>query len=88
MTIIKNGDDLNDYTTPGCYRSQGSADSTTMLNTPCTNSGFKLIVEYLGNYTQTMQTVKAIHEPYIYIRTKISLEAKWGAWKQINYSSI
>lgn len=44
-TSIKSGDDLNDYTTPGIYKSASSSQTATILNLPETiQSGFILLV--------------------------------------------
>lgn len=44
-TAINSGDDLNDYTTPGIYKSQFSTQTATILNLPETiQSGFILLV--------------------------------------------
>lgn len=54
---ILEGDDLNNYTTPGVYNSNNATRSATLLNMPLSLSGtkmpyagFKLIVENLNGY--------------------------------------
>lgn len=55
--LIQSGDDLNNYITAGVFRSTGETISETLINTPHTGSGFKLVVEYLGNATYLRQVI-------------------------------
>lgn len=54
---IASGDDLNDYTTAGVFKSTGATISETLANTPHKTSGFKLIVECLGDEKYFRQVV-------------------------------
>ena len=43
-TSMSNGDDLNNYLTPGAYRCAAASIAQTLSNTPYTNGGFHLYV--------------------------------------------
>ena len=51
-TAIQSGDDLNDYTTPGIYRSTSSSITASLLNIPETFvSGFTMLVFNMATTT-------------------------------------
>lgn len=54
---IPSDDDLNNYITPGVYRSTGATVSETLSNTPFTAAGFKLVVEYIASTSYLIQTL-------------------------------
>ena len=56
-TDIPSGSDLNNYTIPGVYRSSSATISESLLNTPYTSTGFKLVVEHIGNVGYLRQTI-------------------------------
>ena len=84
---IPNNANLNNYTTPGTYRSTGSTVSTTLSNCPVSNSAFKLFVIEIGYgafNSYGMQLILGIGRA-IYVRNKIS-GGGWTAWGKLNYT--
>lgn len=77
-TLIPNGSDLNDYTTPGQYYVSTAANSKTIENCPYTLSGFKLTVEKMSSDGHILQTLKAVNEKYIYYRT--AANSNFNGW--------
>ena len=56
-TTIPNGADLNQYITPGVFRSTSASVSETLANTPITSGGFRMIVEQIGSSDYIKQTI-------------------------------
>lgn len=54
---IPSGSDLNTYTTPGVFSSASASVSGTLINTPITSCGFRLVVEYIGGSSYIRQTI-------------------------------
>ena len=77
-TLIPNNSDLNDYTTPGQYYVSTAANSKTIQNCPYTRSGFKLTVEKTSSDNHILQTLKAVNEKYIYLRT--AADSNFNDW--------
>lgn len=80
--LFTNGDDLNDYLTPGQYRSRDAAMTATLLNCPYTGSGFELTVDEI-NGGQYIQTIKAFKHPFVYVRTYEKNVTTWSKWNNI-----
>lgn len=71
---INSGDDLNDYTTPGIYRSTSSSTTASLLNIPeIFNSGFSMLVFNMSLATN-VQVIFAGDN--MYMRT-----SNIGVWK-------
>ena len=78
---IPSGADLNDYVTPGVYRS-GNADVTsTLQNAPFTTSGFRLVVQQ--NQTTDWITQLAFAGENVKIRGISTSTPQYGEWQQL-----
>jgi hypothetical protein len=77
---------LNNYVTPGLFKTESGAVSATIVNTPYTGSGFKFIVEKLSSDVHIMQTIKAVNSPYMYYRTAVYSGTEWtfNSWQTDN----
>lgn len=76
--LINSGDNLNNYMTYGIYTSNSGAISGSLVNSPVTESAFKLIVEYLHDSTRIRQTIYSnTANSATYVRT---YNGSWGAW--------
>ncbi len=86
-TQISSGDDLDNYTTAGVYYSIAAQISASLINTPITDSGFKLIVEYFETESRIMQTIRAKNgsTSAIWVRTNTG---SWGKWKKVDLGEI
>ena len=83
-TIIKSGDDLNDYKTPGIYRSQSSNISMTLINAPeVIQSGFSLIVFYMAESTN-VQIIFSGDRMYM----RLSNTGGWQSWYKFTGTAI
>lgn len=79
-TVIPDGSDLNEYTTPGSYYCLDSTSAGTMVNAPITDGNFRLevISGGLGNYaTYVMQFCWGTTNNSLYMRRKNS---GWSSW--------
>lgn len=83
--IIGSNANLNNYVTPGQYKTESATISNTIINTPYKRSGFKLTVEYLSNSSHIMQTLKAVNSGYDYFRTGVCSDNVWSwtEWCQV-----
>lgn len=77
---IPNNADLNNYTTPGIYRSSGSGVSATLKNAPANGAGFRLVVEVCYGKTQRIQT--AFYGTLNRRFTRTLSENVWSAWTE------
>lgn len=79
---IPNNSDLNDYITPGIYKSGGSSASATIANAPFTNSGFKMIVTKHYSTTGILQIVLPITaaSPFMY---RYYEGGAWYGWRKV-----
>lgn len=76
-TRIPANSDLDDYIDPGTYYIATAADAATIANSPTTNIGLKLTVEYLNNLNIIQQTAtNAYGNSYIRMRQA----GVWGVW--------
>jgi hypothetical protein len=80
ISIIKAGDDLNDYTSAGAYIIPSDAVASQVLHAPRSASG-RLIVIYNGNsdYYLTQIYLPTTSTTSIYVRTRAA--ANWSAWQ-------
>lgn len=82
--MMANGDDLNNYTTPGVYRAGSASVAGSLVNAPpYTSSGFRLIVS--GNSSTAGVIQFAFFNTtnnYSYYRVQSSTGA-WGSWANI-----
>ena len=75
-TAINSGDDLNDYTTPGIYRSSSSSMTATLLNIPETfGSGFSMLVFNMSS-SNNVQVIFAGNNMYM----RLSNTSGWRFW--------
>lgn len=75
-TAIQSGDDLNDYTTPGIYRSTVSSITASLLNIPeIFSSGFSMLVFNMLLATN-VQVIFAGNNMYM----RISNTGGWQSW--------
>jgi hypothetical protein len=81
---IAKGTDLNDIPV-GVYRSTSASISGTLVNTPTTGTGFRLIVSKLTTSSSLFQIAIQYYsaDPRIWVRVKGDT---WGAWKKITFS--
>ena len=82
--VLNSGDDLNDYKTPGIYRSTSSAITKTLKNIPeIFETGFAMIVFYMANQTNVQVIFSGMN---IYMRGSNSFG--WQNWYKCNISAI
>ena len=75
-TEIQSGDDLNDYTMPGIYRSTSSSITASLLNMPeIFGSGFAMIVFIMSSSTN-VQVIFAGNNMYM----RFSNSGGWQSW--------
>ena len=79
---IPSNEDLNNYVTPGVYKSDSGTVSGTLTNTPHTTTGFKLKVEYLGASAYLRQTILPRTTCNYYVR--YCTNGTWGAWQKFS----
>ncbi len=86
---LANGDDLNNFTVPGCWYSSDSVQSATLLNCPQITAGGKLVVEHIAVATiRHKWTVNSTYGAPVYERHR-SRDNVWGAWvKTANQEDI
>ena len=82
-TLINNGDDLNNYTTPGIYTSPNSTITNSLINCPYSGDGFKLIVEYINNNTTIRQTI-ITGTSNIINYARLWSASSWNVWLPVN----
>ena len=82
--LIANGDNLNDYTTPGAYRCATTAIASSLLNkTPYTSAGFRLLVSSLSTNTSRVQiAIFNAGQSRVYYRHFTS-SGSWTPWTRI-----
>ena len=85
VPTIPSNADLDDYTTPGTYRSTSSTVTATIANTPRTGSAFKMVVMQIGygSSSYAMQLWFGSGK-FFYIRSRVGT-TNWGAWNQVAY---
>lgn len=79
--MLPKNTDLNSLVKVGTYHSEGATESATMVHTPHTSSGFKLIVEQLTYKPLTLRQVLITSndpQPKIFIRNKY--DNSWSSW--------
>ena len=78
--------DLDDYTTPGTYRSVSSTVTGTIANTPRAGSAFKLVVMQIGYGTSSyaMQLWFGSGR-FFYIRSRVGTTS-WNDWRQVAFA--
>ena len=81
---IPSNEDLNNYVTPGVYKSDSGTVSGTLTNTPHTATGFKLKVEYLGASSYLRQTILPRTTCNYYVR--YCTNGTWGNWQKFSGS--
>lgn len=75
-TVIRSGDDLNDYKTPGIYRATSSGVTATLLNMPeIFSSGFTMLV-FNMSITANIQVIFAGDKIYM----RFSNTSGWQTW--------
>ena len=86
-TAIPENSDLNDYTTAKTYYAPTATIAASLSNTPVTNSGFKLIVEYLHSTERIRQTIEANNASTsaMYVRT---YTGSWGPWFKFDMTAV
>lgn len=89
MTVINRNDDLNNYTTPGSYLSQGASVSGTLSNTPYTVGIFTLIVSQITS-TALFQLIITANtaEKVMYIRSSTTNGASWSNWRLLSSVAV
>lgn len=75
--------DLNDYVTPGQYRTTSRAISESLSNCPYTASSIRLDVVSLGSPAHLWQILTALESDGLYIRTYDSATQTFGNWDKI-----
>lgn len=86
-TAIKSGDDLNDYTTPGIYRSASSNITATLLNMPeVFGSGFSLLVLPISTAANVQVIYMGGAGGWFYIRSATS--SGWQSWYKLEGTVI
>ena len=83
-TTIQSGDDMNDYTTPGIYRSTSSSITASLLNMPeIFGSGFAMIVFIMSSSTN-VQVIFAGDKMYV----RFSNTGGWLKWFKYSGTQI
>lgn len=75
---INNGDDLDDYITPGEYYS--STNVNVIANVPVSGEAFRLRVEHYPTATFMRQTFLTRESRRVYMRYTSDSGATWGQW--------
>lgn len=77
---IPDGADLNDYKTPGFYRSEYAANTTS--NAPFSSGAFELEVKSIRQATDSYcsQLIRYANSTKLYIRYYDSYNSTWSAW--------
>ena len=86
---ISSGDDLNDYITPGIFRSANGTITASLSHTPLTSGGFMLITMYTTSTTAMVQIIFPISLTAgngIFVRTYRS--GTWDAWMKIALTAV
>jgi hypothetical protein len=77
---IPSNADLNEYVTPGTYSAANSSIASTLSNTPVTDTGFKLVVQYNQGTANGAQYV--FQNEKVYSRSMAGNPiSSFGAWK-------
>ena len=81
--VIKSGDDLDTYTTPGTYISSSNSITSSLLNAPSIAAGFRLIVS-AGNAASTAMQIVISNDAKgtLFFRNK-KTNSGWYAWEKI-----
>lgn len=77
---IPSGVDVNDYTTPGEYKSPSKEISASLKNTPFTGGGFKLDVIPLSNNNYLMQEIRCNSSKAKVYRRRVSRANNTSEW--------
>ena len=83
-TSIPNSSNLNDYTTPGTYFVGNATAAKTIINTPYTDSGYKLFVD--ANYSTGHPVQIALANKALLFRLKNG--STWLPWSRIGTGVI
>lgn len=84
--IIAANSDLNTFTTPGVYLSETASISSTLSNSPISNSAFKLKVEHVNRTDRIRQTIYGNDiNASTYIRYN---NGSWGKWQKITEGMV
>ena len=82
-TVLEDGTDLNDLTTPGIYISTSGDHTGTMIHCPVSSSAFRLEVKYTALTSRYIQTLQA-GASNIYTRNKYTdttpSNPGWNHW--------
>ena len=85
-TTITAGQDLNDLTNIGSYRSRSYSISTTLLNCP-TSYDFRMYVAVGVESGNRLQFLWEGYHNYLFFRVLRGTPATWTKWKQVNTDS-
>ena len=77
---IPSGADVNDYTTPGSYKSTSKEISASLKNTPFTGGGFKLDVIPLSNNNYLMQEIRCNSAQAKVFRRRVGRASNTSEW--------
>ena len=84
-TVIPSGADLNEYKTPGTYRTNSASVTGSLVNCPYTSGAIKLVVMYVGygGASYVMQLIFSVSQK-IYVRSGANnTSSAWSEWKQL-----
>lgn len=82
-TLIPDGADLNDYTTVGEYYCLAASNAATLVNTPLTGAGFRLIVEMGYAAAIKNQIIIGTVNPVIWVRTLNTSNSTCSEWRKL-----
>ncbi|EHQ88301.1 hypothetical protein [Desulfosporosinus youngiae] len=86
---FNNGDNLDDFITPGCWYSSNAAKSATLSNCPSVSSGGKLIVEHIGSASNSTRQKWIVNSQSAIVYERQRTSIGWGSWQKIaNQSDI
>lgn len=80
-TFISSGADLDDYTTPGTYVSEGASVSATLSNCPFTSGGFVLFTQKTA-YDNYRQILMASSDDCLRYERRLGANSTWSSWVQ------
>lgn len=78
---IENGDNLNDYTTPGVYYSLQASVSASLSNCPISDANFRLTVEITSGTGYLTQTLVSSYKRCTYTRQNHG--GTWSTWSTL-----
>lgn len=77
--FISSGADLDDYTTPGTYVSEGASISATLLNCPFTSGGFVLFTQKTA-YDNYRQILLGNADDCPRYERRLGANSTWSSW--------